>query len=68
VLSDEADVLYKQTAYYDGALERGISYSDPDVAIRWPDGLELKASSRDADAPLLKEIEAELPFRYEPPN
>ena len=62
VLSDQADVLYKQTAYYDGELERGISYDDPDVAIAWPDGIDLKPSKRDASAPLLREIEAELPF------
>jgi dTDP-4-dehydrorhamnose 3,5-epimerase len=64
VLSEQADVMYKQTAYYDGALEGGIAYDDPDVAIAWPD-LELKPSARDAQAPLLKDVEAELPFVYE---
>jgi dTDP-4-dehydrorhamnose 3,5-epimerase len=64
VLSDRADVLYKQTAYYDGELDRGISYDDPDVAIAWPDGIDLKPSKRDANAPLLREIEAQLPFVY----
>jgi dTDP-4-dehydrorhamnose 3,5-epimerase len=68
VLSEHADVMYKQTSYYDGALERGISYDDPDVAIAWPEGVELKPSARDAEAPLLREIEAELPFVYEPPS
>jgi dTDP-4-dehydrorhamnose 3,5-epimerase len=66
VLSPQADVMYKQTAYYDGVLERGISYADPDVAIAWPEGFDLQPSERDANAPLLKEIEAELPFVYEP--
>jgi dTDP-4-dehydrorhamnose 3,5-epimerase len=66
VLSEQADVIYKQSAYYVGALERGISYEDPDVGIAWPDGIELKPSPRDAAAPLLTEIEAELPFVYEP--
>jgi dTDP-4-dehydrorhamnose 3,5-epimerase len=64
VLSDEADVMYKQTAYYDGKLERGFSYRDPDVAIAWPEGIDLKPSERDSNAPLLKDIQAELPFRY----
>jgi dTDP-4-dehydrorhamnose 3,5-epimerase len=68
VLSEKADVMYKQTTYYDSALERGISYTDPDVAIAWPKGIDLEASPRDATAPLLMEIEAELPFRYEPPG
>lgn len=68
VLSAWADVMYKQTKYYDGALERGISYDDPDLAIGWPKGVELTPSERDANAPLLKEIESQLPFVYEPPS
>jgi dTDP-4-dehydrorhamnose 3,5-epimerase len=64
VLSEQADVMYKQTSYYDGALERGIAYDDPDVGIAWPDGIDLKPSERDARAPRLKEIEADLPFVY----
>ena len=61
VTSDAADVLYKCSAYYDESIERGISFRDPDVGIRWPD-IELVPSKRDAEAPLLREIEAELPF------
>jgi dTDP-4-dehydrorhamnose 3,5-epimerase len=68
VLSDYADVMYKQSAYYDDALERGIAYKDPDIAIAWPVGIDLKPSARDARAPLLREIEEELPFVYEPPS
>jgi dTDP-4-dehydrorhamnose 3,5-epimerase len=64
VLSEQADVTYKQSAYYDDALERGISYDDPDVAIAWPEGIDLTPSARDAKAPLLREIQAELPFAY----
>jgi dTDP-4-dehydrorhamnose 3,5-epimerase len=64
VLSDTADVLYKQSAYYDPEIESGFAYDDPDVAIAWPAGIELKPSQRDATAPLLREIEAELPFVY----
>jgi dTDP-4-dehydrorhamnose 3,5-epimerase len=67
VLSEQADVMYKQTGYYQSRLEGGISYKDPDVAIAWPADLELRASERDAAAPLLREIEAELPFRYVAP-
>jgi dTDP-4-dehydrorhamnose 3,5-epimerase len=68
VTSEQADVMYKQTAYYDDALERGISYNDPDVAIAWPPDIDLKPSERDASAPRLREIEADLPFVYEPPQ
>jgi dTDP-4-dehydrorhamnose 3,5-epimerase len=67
VLSERADVLYKQTAYYDVTLERGISYVDPDVAIAWPEGIQLMPSARDASAPRLKDIAAELPFEYHAP-
>jgi dTDP-4-dehydrorhamnose 3,5-epimerase len=64
VLSESADVMYKCSSYYDERIERGIRYDDPDVAIRWPDGLELVPSERDATAPLLRDIAQELPFRY----
>jgi dTDP-4-dehydrorhamnose 3,5-epimerase len=63
VLSPVADVLYKQTAYYDPALERGIAWNDPQIGIEWPLPVgELTVSARDAGAPTLREIEDELPF------
>jgi dTDP-4-dehydrorhamnose 3,5-epimerase len=65
VLSDVADVIYKQTAYYDPKLERGIAWDDPDIAITWPlPRTELIISERDLSAPRLAEIAAELPFLY----
>lgn len=65
VLSDVADVIYKQTAYYDPELERGIAWNDPDVAIEWPLPVdELTISERDSAAPLLRELADELPFEY----
>jgi dTDP-4-dehydrorhamnose 3,5-epimerase len=65
VISDVADVMYKQSAYYADATERGIAYNDPDVAVEWPLPVEqLIPSQRDATAPLLRDIEAELPFVY----
>lgn len=63
-LSDQADVIYKQSNYYAGETERGIKYDDPDVAISWPEGLELIPSERDATAPLLRDVADELPFVY----
>jgi len=63
VVSDVADVMYKQSSYYADATERGIAYDDPDVAIAWPlPAEELVPSRRDAAAPLLRDIEADLPF------
>jgi dTDP-4-dehydrorhamnose 3,5-epimerase len=64
VVSDTADVIYKCSAYYDESIERGIRYDDPDVGIAWPE-IELTPSERDANAPLLRELADELPFRYE---
>ena len=65
VLSELADVFYKQDRYYADATERGIKYDDPAVGIEWPLAVEeLKPSQRDATAPTLAEIEPELPFVY----
>jgi len=64
VLSEVADVLYKQSAYYDAATESEISFRDPDVGIAWPEGLELTPSQRDLDAPLLRDVAGDLPFAY----
>jgi dTDP-4-dehydrorhamnose 3,5-epimerase len=64
-LSEVADVLYRQTAYYDPAVERGIAWDDPEVGISWPLAAgELTVSERDAVAPRLSEIADELPFRW----
>jgi dTDP-4-dehydrorhamnose 3,5-epimerase len=63
VTSDSADVIYKCDAYYDESIERGIKYDDPEIGIEWPD-IELIPSQRDATAPRLSEIAAELPFEY----
>jgi dTDP-4-dehydrorhamnose 3,5-epimerase len=65
VLSETADVIYKQTAYYDPSIERGIAWNDPDVAVRWPlPHAELVVSARDREAPLLRDLAPELPFEY----
>jgi dTDP-4-dehydrorhamnose 3,5-epimerase len=36
VLSDEADVLYRLSSYYDPALETGVAWDDPDIGVDWP--------------------------------
>lgn len=65
VISDVADVMYKQSSYYDDETERGIAFDDPDVGIEWPlTTEELIPSQRDSAAPRLREIESELPFVY----
>ncbi len=68
VVSDVADVMYKQDRYFADATERGITYADPDLAIEWPVPEEdLKPSQRDATAPRLTEIADQLPFVYSGP-
>ena len=64
VTSEIADVIYKQSNYYSGEVERGFAWDDPDVGIQWPAGLDLKVSERDASAPRLAEIAPDLPFSY----
>jgi dTDP-4-dehydrorhamnose 3,5-epimerase len=64
VLSDMADVIYMTDDYYRAELDSGFSFSDPDVGVAWPDGIDLIPSERDEQAPLLRDIEPELPFSY----
>ena len=50
-LSDEADVVYKCTDYYDPGGERGIRWDDPTLSIKWP-----------ATNPVTSEKDRRLPF------
>jgi len=61
VLSDEVDVAYKLSSYYDPETEAGFAWDDPDVGSEWPD-TEPQLSERDRSAPRLSEIAAELPW------
>jgi dTDP-4-dehydrorhamnose 3,5-epimerase len=61
VLSEVADVLYKQDRYYSAEVERGIAWDDPDVGIEWPlPASEIVVSERDAQAPALADVRGEL--------
>jgi dTDP-4-dehydrorhamnose 3,5-epimerase len=65
VVSEIADVFYKQSNYYSDERERGFKYDDPDVGIEWPLPTdELIPSERDATAPTLAEVADGLPFEY----
>ena len=65
VLSDVADVIYRQTGYYDPELDRGVAYDDPVIGIDWPiPPAERTVSDRDAAAPRLEDVADELPFRF----
>ncbi|MBD2422499.1 dTDP-4-dehydrorhamnose 3,5-epimerase [Cyanobium sp. FACHB-13342] len=68
-LSEQAEVLYKTTDFWDRDCERAIRWDDPEVAIAWPmeastGGMPAlgapQLSDKDAVAPLLAELRAEL--------
>ena len=61
VLSDEADVIYKLSSYYDPDTESGIAWDDPTVDIDWP-AMPRLISERDEAAPRLDEIADSLPW------
>ena len=62
VTSEEADVIYLCSDYWNAEAEGGFAYDDPDVGIVWPPDLVLVASPRDQAAPRLAEIRDSLPF------
>ena len=65
VLSEVADVIYKQSAYYDPAVERGIAWNDAEIGIEWPlSADEISVSERDLEAPALSELAEPLPFVF----
>jgi dTDP-4-dehydrorhamnose 3,5-epimerase len=65
VMSETADVLYKQSRYYAASVERGIAFDDPEIAVDWPlPRAEITVSERDTQGPLLSEVAGTLPFVY----
>jgi len=50
VISEQADVLYKCTDYYDPAGESGLIWNDPEVGVEWPIA-QPDLSERDAALP-----------------
>lgn len=61
VLSDAAEFHYKVDDYYAPEDEASILWSDPGIGIRWPvpDGFEAILSEKDANSPLMAEIDPE---------
>jgi dTDP-4-dehydrorhamnose 3,5-epimerase len=55
VLSEEADVIYRVSSYYDPELETGIAWDDPDVGVHWPVS-DPVVSERDRTAPRLADL------------
>jgi dTDP-4-dehydrorhamnose 3,5-epimerase len=61
VLSEEADVTYKLSSYYDPETESGIAWDDPDVGVEWPVS-DPVVSERDRSAPRLTDVADDLPW------
>jgi dTDP-4-dehydrorhamnose 3,5-epimerase len=59
LLSDEADVIYRLSSYYDSELETGVAWDDPEIGIEWPID-DPVLSERDRNAPALAEVAASL--------
>jgi dTDP-4-dehydrorhamnose 3,5-epimerase len=60
-LSDEADVEYKCSGYYDPAAEHTIAWNDPEIAAPWPTRTPI-VSSKDARGMTLAEYRARPAF------
>jgi dTDP-4-dehydrorhamnose 3,5-epimerase len=50
-LSPQAEVLYKTTDFWDRESERSLLWSDPDLAIAWPQSTAPLLAEKDAAAP-----------------
>jgi len=64
-LTDSVQFFYKCSDYYDSADERGILWSDPDVAIPWGIAKPL-VSEKDARLPTLATVSKESLPQYTP--
>lgn len=59
-LEDHTEVLYKVSSPYSPEHDRSIRFDDPAIGIHWPlDGAPI-LSGKDAEAPLLAAVQAEL--------
>jgi dTDP-4-dehydrorhamnose 3,5-epimerase len=50
-LAPDTEVIYKVTADYDRAAERGVIWNDPQLAIAWPIEAEPLLSDKDSALP-----------------
>lgn len=58
-LEPDCEIVYKVSAPYSGAHDRGIRWDDPALGIEWPlpTGATPLVSSKDAEAPTLAEFD-----------
>ena len=63
-LEDDVVIMYKVTDYYASALDSGIRWDDPGIAISWPcKDADMIISDKDRQLPLLKDFNS--PFVYD---
>ncbi len=59
-LSDEADVMYKVTDFWNKDCERSLNCKDPSLDIQWPIkniDISIQLSQKDMNAPFLSDLE-----------
>jgi dTDP-4-dehydrorhamnose 3,5-epimerase len=62
-LEPSTEVLYKVTAYYDPACDRGIAWDDPDLGIDWRiNRADLILSAKDQNHPRLADAPAAFTY------
>mgnify|MGYP001350618501 CR=1 FL=1 len=57
-LSDQAELIYKVSDYWDKDSERTISWKDPSLSIEFPFDGSFELSQKDDNAPFLTELKA----------
>src|SRR5262249_4656994 len=63
-LEPDTEVIYKVSAFYSAAHDRGVRFDDPELGIAWPLGALLPIlSDKDRAAPSFRE--AENPFVFD---
>jgi len=63
-LEDNVVIMYKVSDYYAPALDSGIRWDDPEIAISWPcKDADMIISDKDRRLPLLKDFNS--PFVYD---
>lgn len=62
-LEPDTEFTYKVDAYFAPALELGVRWDDPDLAIAWPIRLDqVVVSSKDRQLPRLRDLAAIFPY------
>ena len=66
-LEPDTEVVYKVTAYYSRAHDRGISWNDPELGIAWPvESTTAQLSDKDRNQPRLADVAVEDLFDFAP--